>query len=305
MSRLKNAILAKDQAYAGHAPNLDLAYGGMNGVAAAIGRIGQDGNNYDEWVSNKAYVRRNIIPVVISYPKAFDFFSPDIKKKLVETYNALMTLHPLTIDGLQSGLTVEFDEHDVGGAGEKQEEITNVTRARTVVSKTYKEKEGKAIQKFIDFVIRYLYLDPDTDKPLVSNLISAESAYSGIYTPDYYTGTHLYIEPDVMQKHVVDAYLCTNMMFKSNGDRTSKRDIHSAKETLDLSIEFTSITMSNESVRKLADTVLAGLNVLNTDPNIDMVVPQSTIDAALKDSSTGYNSVDYNSVPKPTAAKKA
>jgi len=294
MSRLKDSILQKGKAYAGNAPVLDLAYGGQNGHAAAIGRIGQDGKNYDEWISNQAYVKQNVIPMVLSYPRAFDLM-PD-KQMWIDTYNALMTLHPLTIDGLTSGLTVEFDEHAVGGAGEMQEEITKVTRARTSLTKTYKEKSGKSIQKFIDMVIRYLYSDPDVEKPLITNITG--DTFGGMYTPDYYTGTHLYIEPDVTQRIVVDAWLCTNVMFKGNGDRTGKRDVHSARETSDLSIEFTSITMNNESVLQLANTMLANLNVLKANPELDMVVPQADIAAALASGATGVNSVNYNSVPK-------
>jgi len=126
MARIAETILNKEDIYAGHSPALDLRYGGQNGYFAKIGNVGADGKNYEEWISNQAYIQRNIIPIVLRTPKFFNYM-PD-PAKWVETYKALIELHPLTITGLTSGLTVETDEHAIGGAGEMQEEITKVLR---------------------------------------------------------------------------------------------------------------------------------------------------------------------------------
>jgi len=300
MSKLKDAILASGKAYAGHSPVLNLAYGGQNGHMNAIGRAGPDGSgNFSEWISNQAYVKQNIIPVVMDYPKAFDLMADS--QMWIDTYNAIMTLHPLTITGLTSGLTVEFAEHAVGGAGEMQEEITKVSRARSTLNKTYKEKSGKSIQKFIDMVIRYLYSDPDMEKPLlfsgaagITNPVEVAKLGAGMYTPEYFTGTNLYIEPDITQQQVVDAWMVTNIMFKGNGERTGKRDTHSARETMDLAIDFTGITMNNESVLRLADTVLKGLNVLNASPD-NVVLPVINPSASL--AATNNKAVSFDTTP--------
>lgn len=287
MSRIKDAVLAKGTAYAGHNPALDLTKGGQNGYMAQIGVKGADGKYYDAWISNQAYIKKNIIPVVLSYPKFFDFLTD--KDKFIAAYKALIELHPLTIDGLTSGLTVEVDEHAVGGGGEMQEEITNVTRARSTLSFTFKEKAGKSIQKFLDFMIRYGYLDPDVKKPLVAQFIDDMSKVGGAYTPDYYTGTVIFIEPDVLHKEVVDAWLCTNMFFKSNGERTGKRDIHSAGEAPELTIESSAITMNNEAVLALATDILSKLSIINDVPDTDMLTPTGGIDAGVAKATTGYN----------------
>jgi len=300
MSKLKDAILASSKAYAGHSPVLNLAFGGQNGHMNAIGRAGADGKgNYSEWISNQAYVKQNIIPVVMEYPKAFDLMADS--QMWIDTYNALMTLHPLTISGLSSGLSVEFAEHAVGGAGEMQEEISKVSRARSTLNKTYNDKAGKSIQKFIDMVIRYMYSDPDMEKPLlfsgaagIANPVDVKKLGAGMYTPDYYTGTNLYIEPDASQQQVVDAWLVTNIMFKSNGERTGKRDVHSAREMNELSIDFTGITMNNESVLRLADSVLKGLNVLNASPD-NVVLPVTVPDAKL--AATNNKAVSFDTTP--------
>jgi len=287
MSRIKEAVLARNTAYATHGPVLDLKDGGQQGYLSQIGKVGADGKYYDAWISNQAYVKRNVIPVVLSYPKFFDFM-PE-KDSLIAAYKALIELHPTTIDGLSSGLTVETDSHIIGGAGEEQEEITNVTRAKSSLSFTYKEKAGKSIQKFLDFIIRYGYMDPDTKKPLVSKYIANMTDIGGMYTADYYTGTVIFIEPDALYKEVVDAWLCTNMFFKSNGDRTGKRDIKTGGETLDLSIESSAITMNNEATLLLADSILTKLTIINNIPEDGIVTPTNVIDPTLAKQATGYN----------------
>ena len=291
MGIISDAVVSKDNLYAGSSAALNLAHGGQNGVHNKIGTI-IDGKNYDEWMSNQAYVSRNIIPIVLRYPKFFDLL-PD-SKKWIEAYKALIELHPLTIEGLTSGLTVETDEHAVGGSGEMQEEITDVKRARSTVSFTYKEKAGKTIQKLLDYIIRYGYMDPDVKRPLVVNLLSDDdfkTKVGDMYTADFYTGTVLFIEPDITHKYVVDAWLTTNMFFKSNGDRTGKRDINSAGAGIDLSIESSGITLNNKAVTVLAETILGKITTLGEIPDESMVVPQVDVDATLKGIDNGFTGV--------------
>lgn len=287
MSRIKESVLGQDTAYAGQTATNDLSFGGQGGIAPNIGGVAPDGTVGDEWISNQAYVKRNIIAVVLKYPKFFDVLT-DSKDKLIASYKALIELHPLSIDGLTSGLSVEFDEHAVGGAGEMQEEIVNVTRARSTPSFVFKEKAGKSIQKFVDFIIRYGYMDPDTKQPLVTASLSDEQK-SSVYSPDFYTGSVLFIEPDVLQLNAVDAWLCVNMAFKGNGERTGKRDLRVAGEAPEITLESTAITLNNDVVIKLADTILKGMSTIGFNPSVDTTLPIAEVDTNLVSAVTGFN----------------
>lgn len=288
MSRITDAVLDKTGTYADSRPALDLTKGGQNGWMPKIGFLGDDGKSYEEWISNHAYIKKNVIPVVLRYPRFMDYMPESDKWKA--TYKALIELHPLSIEGLTSGLTVEVDEHAVGGAGEMQEELTDVKRARSTISMTFKEKAGKSIQKFLDYVIRYGMMDPDTKKPLVTKYFTEDAlaAMGGIYTPDFYTGTVLFIEPDTTHKVVVDAWLSSNMFPKGNGDRTGKRNLTEAGEAPELSIEWTSITMNNEAVLGLADTILKSLNVIDKIPDTDLTLPSQKVDESIAAADTGF-----------------
>ena len=288
MNRLKDSILQKGIAYAGNTPALNLASGGQNGPAPMIGRRGGDGVSYGEWISNQAHVQQDVIPVVLSYPTAFDLL-PD-SQTYIDTWNALMTRHPETIAGLDSGISVEFDETRATPSGEMQSEPTKTTYAVSSVVKSYKEKNGKAIQKFVNFVIRTLYSDPDVGRPLIANLLPNED-FGGLYTPEFYTGTTIYIEPDVLHRRAVDAWLCSGQMFKGDGGRNGGRDLSSARKVNELSLELTGITTHNDAVLQLADSVLAQLGGLTIDPDTKLVTPVSGIAPALQGSSTGFGAL--------------
>ena len=267
---LAETILDKDTLYSGHSPAMDLRYGGQTGFMPRIGLL-KDNKNYGEWINNQAYIRRNVIPVLLQSPRFFDFL-PD-STKWVSVWKSVIEDQPLTIDGLTSGLSVDTDSHAVGGAGEEQEEITNVTRAKSTLSMTFQDKAGKSLIKLFDFYIRYGMMDPDTKSPLVTRYFSKISDIGNMYTPDFYSSTVMYIEPDITNKVVNDAWLCTNVFPKSNGERTGKRDIKAGGEKVELNIDWSCITMNNEAVLRLADIILANLTVLKKIPDLDLVLP--------------------------------
>lgn len=241
---------------------LDLTQGGVNGNIPVIGKIGKDGKNYEAWVSNHAYISQDIIAVVMKTPLFFDFLpNPEKWKK---TWKALFEVHPISITGLNSGLTVETEEEEIGGTGEFQEAVRDVKKARTNITIEVKEKMHKAIQKYLDYIIRYGIKDYITKKPLVSDFITDINKIAGGYTPDYYTGTVLFIEPDITRKAVVDAWFSTQIFFKANGDRTGKRQLASGGEGLTLSLSVASITLSTDKVFDLAEKMLPTLTTIKT-----------------------------------------
>jgi hypothetical protein len=291
LERVKNA-LATGTYNIDNQKMLDLEFGGQNGWSPRLGYIDpSDGKNYSEWISSAKYVSKNVIAVVLQTPRFFDYM-PD-PQKWSKTLKSLLELHSKSIDGLQAGLSVEYAESPVGGAGEMQEDLTNVTRARSTVTHTFEEKVGKPINRFLTNWIRYGLMDPDTKHALIGTLSSFDS--KELFTPDFYTASVLYFEPDITGRTIVEAWLCTNMAPKSNGEVVGKRDLTTGGETKEMSIEFTSITMYNQAVRQLAQNILTGMTTIKTDPhNLPLFVstdPVSARDANLQEdvAPIGYN----------------
>lgn len=254
MGRVTEALLG-NRGFARGATNpiLDPMYGGQMGF----------GPDLREWVSNAAYIQRNLIPVLFEAPRFFQLL-PD-GAKLVEILKAMVELHPKTIEGLNSSLTVETGETPVGGAGEVQEEITNVTRARSQPVFGYShDKYGRPFQKFLEFWITNGLMDPATK---IANIGTLATGWPSDMLPDQYAMTMMFIEPDPVHRKVMKSWLCTNMFPKGTGDITGRRDLTSALPINELSIEFTAITQVGLGVDILAQRVLDVYNITNANPN--------------------------------------
>lgn len=257
MSRLRDTILA-NKAFneRGQAPMVDLRFGGQHGYAP----------DYASYVSNAAYVRRNLICVLVEAPRGFqDLDSPDY---WVSTLKALFELHPKSIEGLKQTLSVEHVESPVGGAGEVQQDIANVTRERSAPQFTWTEKYGTPIASFLIGWVTNLIMDPNSKYPLV---VTRGARKPTDLLPDYTGATALFFEPDPTHTKVMPhrAWLCTNM--RPNGgvaEITARRDLTAAGETVDYSIEFTALTQVGAGVERFAQGILDAMNLSAANPNL-------------------------------------
>lgn len=255
-------------------------------VDIAKEKAGQQGlrTHFEGYVSNAAYVRRNIIAVLVEAPRGFqDLPNPD---KWVATLKNLIELHANSIEGLQSTLTVDFVENAVGGAGEMQEDLSNVTRARSTPTFTWTEKYGKPINRFLTGWITNLMMDPITKVPRVSMGVASGEGPSDLL-PDYTGCTILFIEPDPTHTSVVEAWLCTNMHPKTAGEVLGSRDLTSGGESSTYSVEFTSLTQVGYGVDTLAQRFLDELSMSGVNPNVQPAFVEE-IEADIRKSESGY-----------------
>lgn len=274
MGRITEALLEGKAYSKGRTqPMLDLTYGGQMGYAPDL----------SQWVSNQNYVRRNLFCLLLEAPKFFDNMPNG--KVWVSTLRALVELHPRTIEGLNAGLTVEVTETPIGGAGEQQQDFTNVTRARSQPVFGFDEKYGMPIQTFLSDWISYGLMNPDSK---TANIGTLETGYPRDMLADQYSMTCIFIEPDPTHRKVVKSWLTTNMYPLSTGDIIGKRDISANGETTSLSIGFTGFSQYNLGSNILAQRLLDNINIANANPYlrpafIDKI--SETVNAA---SSTGY-----------------
>ena len=251
MSRLADAILNGAYNREPNKPVLDLQYGGQHGWTP----------NLTEWVSNAAYVSRPLTCILIEAPRMFTAMPNG--QKWTAALKAMFELHARSIDGLNATLTVDTDQHPVGGAGEQQEEVVNVTRERSVPKFTFVEKYGRPIQNLLDFWIRYGFMDPDTKYALLG--IMNRSDVKDLL-PDWYSATCLFFVADPLFKTVDKAWLVTNMYPKGAGEITAKRDLTTSQEILTLDVEFAGIAQYGLGVNKFAQTILNNIRTTNADP---------------------------------------
>lgn len=255
---------------------LNLKYGGMFGFAP----------DYGEWVSNQAYVRHNLILVVLEAPK----FMSLMRKPQVwyDVLRAFVETHPTSVEGFDAGLEANVIEQEAGGGGEMQQDFTNVTRARTNPVFNFSKDKGNAIiTKFIEAWMLYGLMDPVSKIPLAITLPKFDRQKNKDWLGDQYSMTFIAFEPTATMNGVVNAWLCTNAWPFNTGPIAGSRNMSGEMEAPSLSIPFTSLTEYGPCVAAFAKRLLMAMNFTNANPNNK--VPFTTEpDAAIKSSDVGY-----------------
>lgn len=237
---------------------------GTKGYAVDASKGGQFGFMIDigNYINNSPYVGRDVIPILMQYPKAYDLFDKDTRDTLVRMLKSLIEVNAKSITGLRSTLATEWMSVEVGGAGEIQQELSNVTRERSAPSYTWHEVDGCAIGRFWEWNIEMLGMDANSKYP---NII-AEGFPITTLLADMTRFVTLYIEPDRTGQYAIDAYLCANMFPQSAGDRESLRELTSAKQGRDITVEFTALTQRGYGVIALAQKFLDAINYTGANP---------------------------------------
>jgi len=257
MARLRETILGK-KGYGSKSFDAE----GMVDVSQR--ESGQNGftPSLNGYVSNAAYIRKNLIAVLVEAPSGFQYLpNPDL---WVATLKSMIELHPNSIEGLNSTLTVENAEEAVGGAGEMQETATNVTRERSEPVFNWTEKYGGVFKAMLKGWIVNLIMDPNTKVP---NIMTSNGEVPTELLPDFSSMTVMFIEPDPTFKRVVHAWLSTNMRPKTSGEIIGSRDLRAAGEIQELSVAFTALTQEGDGVNKLAQTYLDEMTLGGLNPS--------------------------------------
>lgn len=282
MARVTDALLdGKAFSRGVTSPMLDPSFGGQMGFSPDL----------REWVSNAAYVRRNVFCLLLEAPRAFTRLTDKNPDIWVRATRALFELHPRTIEGLNAGLKVETAETPVGGGGEVQEEFVDVRRERSQPVFTFDEKYGRPIQTLLQNWITYALMDPESK---VANMGTLESGYPSDMLPDQYTATCIFIEPDPTHRKVVKAWLCTNMFPKGTGDILGSRDLNSPMQLQQLSIEFTALTQFGLGVDQFAQKLLDNINITNANPYLRPAHIQEVSADVATHTETGYEAKTEN-----------
>lgn len=251
MPRLADAMMTGGYTRDIDRPITDLNYGGQWGWA----------NNLLEWHNNKAHVSTPMHCILLEAPRMFKVM-PD-SAKWISSLKAMFELHAYSIEGLNAELKVDTDTHDIGGGGEKQHEVINVTRETSTPKFTFIEKYGRPIQTLLDYWIRYGLMDPDTKFALLGTMNASDVKDM---LADWYSATCLFIVPDPLHRTVDKAWLTTNMFPTSTGQIVGKRDLKTGQEILTLDIEFPGLSQYGLGVSRFAQTILDKVRTTNADP---------------------------------------
>ena len=283
--------------YASDLPTIDIRYGGQWGALPRIGGVDAD-KPIHEWMHEQAYLKRDVIPVVLQVPKGFNLLPNAVNWK--EAIKALFEVHSKTIEGLNASLTVEHQEHVLGLSGGTMREVGNVTREATSITLGgIQERYGNPFEILLDVWIRYMMMDPDLKVPLITRVAAAADLPSA-WTADWYTCTVMFIEPDPLYRIPVHAWLVSNLYPSGNPDIIGKKDKNSGRELKEISIDMGGFALppSNKRVRDLATVIINNLKLWEKDPE-DILLPADSVQTdieATDDMDIYYDGVKGTSV---------
>lgn len=243
---------------------------------------------YATYVNHTPYVQRNVITKLIAAPQAFLLFDdPDF---WIGTLKALWETAANSIEGLNAKLTGDFASVAFGAAGEEQEILRDMKRARTQLSVTWShDRAGRPITVFHDMWMTTLGMDADTKHPLMTTFERKVNDY----LPDQKSATFLFFEPNEALNGIEKAWLVTDVFPKEGADVVGKFDKNSPGDVLAITIPFTGIAQVGYGVDRLALKVLESMNFLNTNPNLRPAFidadPSGPVDANVTTAQTGFS----------------
>lgn len=236
-----------------NAPMIDLQYG--------------HGGHMPDWpayISNTPYVRRNLIIRVLAGPRGFNYLPEP--EKWFQALKAILEIHPESVEGFNAQLEIEVRDTSYGGAGERQESVANVTRARTEPVFNFVEKYGRPFSTFFERWTTELLMDPNTKYPNVITRVSTRGQNIDLL-PDFTSATIIAFEPDPTFTKIDKAWLVADLKPKQSlVPVEGKRDIHNGGDLNEFSINMTGIAMMGVGVDMVAQSLLDTMRGVATNP---------------------------------------
>ena len=247
------------------------------------GQLGYD-KDLRFWVNNANLKQINLIPILIEGPAAWRYLNN--AEKRYEILRAMVELHPRSIEGLDATLNVAVDGTPVSGDGQTQQEFVNVTREVSQPTFVWDDKYGRPIGLTLEDWVLQTMADPATK---VANIITQDGQRPTDMLPDNYTMTMLFIEPDPTHRHVIKAFLCTNMFPQGKiADYTARRDVTQSMNLVQYSQQFTALTTVGAGVNQVAQSVLDGIQFTGANPNMRAAFIREISKDVLAASNTGF-----------------
>lgn len=217
-------------------------------------------NTLKEFASDKPYVSRPVIAILLRQPAFFDTMTDG--EFLTRTLRNLIERRSFKIEGLKGTVKWTVDEVALGGGGQFMKFVTDAKMDRSDVIHSYYELEGMPIANFHSIWGRYGLMDPDLRMALANTLEGGPTDW----LPDQYTASVLYFEPDATNKKIIKSWIGTNLFPESTGEIDGNRDITAPGTKVEHAITYGGAYQFNLGGNTFAQSVLDLMNYTNANP---------------------------------------
>lgn len=248
---------------------------------------------YADTLTNKAYAERaqmTVLSMAVQgqqgyltdmqyYPSATDYIRKPLIIKVLQAPAGLMMLPNGQLyvaayknfienwmqswNGFNRTLTVNTQETQLGNAGEVFQTPSRVSRARSQITSTVVDKDRRPIMRFMEDMVRYLFMDPDTGHPLLTGVSDRFTDQLA----DVYGGTIIAFEPDKTFRYVENSWLITNFwLHQEIGENIGNRQLQQDGELATYNLSWTGWQKVGYAVDKLAQGFMDAVRVSGMDP---------------------------------------
>jgi hypothetical protein len=248
---------------------------------------GQNGHNPDAYYLNASapYLQGQMITKVLEGPGFMDYLPNGTELKLA--WKALIETHAQSITGIDSTLSTEWSQQNIGRDGQMLESVTRVQIAQVALSISLQDRLGRPVQRMYEDWIRTAYMNEQTGYAGIVNRNDLVRALPNNFGPWFTGGTLIGFEPDPTMQFADKAVLLIAVSPKAAGENKMQLDITAAKTPNELSIEHTAYAVRGEGVTALAQRYLESMNLRNANP-LRAQSPIPGAEAVLAEQGHGY-----------------
>ena len=207
------------------------------------------------------YIRKPLIIKVLQAPAGLLLLTNG--SLYVAAYKNFIENWMQSWNGFNRTLTVSTQETQLGNAGEVFQTPARVSRARSQITSTVVDKDRRPIMRFMEDMVRYLFMDPDTGHPLLTGVTDSFTDQLA----DVYGGVIIAFEPDKTFRYVENSWLITNFwLHQEIGENIGSRQLQQDGELATYNLSWTGWQKVGYAVDKLAQGFMDAVRVSGMDP---------------------------------------
>lgn len=251
MGRYADTLTNKTYGVRAQMPVLNLAVQGQQGYLTDM----------QYYPSATDYIRKPLIIKVLQAPAGLMMLTNG--QLYIAAYKNFIENWMQSWNGFNRTLSVSTQETQLGNAGEVFQTPSRVSRARSQITSTVVDKDRRPIMRFMEDMVRYLFMDPDTGHPLLTGV----SDQFTDQLADVYGGTIIAFEPDKTFRYVENSWLITNFwLHQEIGENIGSRQLQQDGELATYNLSWTGWQKVGFAVDKLAQGFMDAVRVSGMDP---------------------------------------
>ena len=225
-----------------------------------------DTPDYRTLSQNSTYKPQRLIPVLLTYPKGYDYLPDDYNRTMWKQFlKALFETHSHSITGIRNGLTVENSTRVIDNSGRELNEWLKTTEELSTPTHEIYELQGTPFYNFARNNITLFMGDSVSQIPQIVRLPGVDIDNLPHRNLSFYSFSGMYIEPDITRRFVERVTVMVGMYFNTSGVLESQAVVGENQDAITHTYELGGVQLpETPQLRALAQQYLDGLQMVGS-----------------------------------------